>query len=784
MLQSVFHHMDEHGGGSKGRCAFSEFSRNRFQSNRCAISTGPSSPVIISSGSNDSESEENNVSPDLDMDVAELTWKLKAGGKAAVKREKPVVPTKTNKTLGDATATSPFKETCNKTCVEKEKDSTRKDIYENRFQSNRCTISTGPSSPVIISSGSSDSESEENSVLPDLDVDVAELTWKLKADGKASVKREKPVVPAKTNKTLGDATATSPFKETSNKTCVEKEKDSTCKDTYENRIQSNRCTISTGPSSPVIISSGSSDSESEENSVLPDLDVDVAELTWKLKADGKASVKREKPVVPAKTNKTLEGATVASLFEKTSNKTVVEKKYSTREDIQAGDGTFVASGYKYDGMQCRLKRVKFLQGFSTFPAASDRLYVKLTERQTACLMDLLHDVSDSNSTYCMDMLLDFCCRGKPPVSVMDKLVNCAFCNLLERALNIRVYNVILKLWQLHPDLIRLDPQLVIAAGDVLQNHLKQCDPSHDTCSTPTVTQRDCSDPDSPTALQAQLYFKLFTKGLQLDLSQRKLADWGNVTKSQAYCCLSPDSSKKLMNKLIQWLEFCLTVRHLQHAQHCRWWISELQSLLGVCVLVSRDRQSTAKMLASALKQIYAVMPDLSAKKQLLQNFSCPLLCFFLVSLVMGEQCKHTIISSEFPSSICEFTDKYYSALPPEHQMTSSCDISPEHAFAHRHIKYRHSVQSCEELAMLVFFISKSYLACRQSMFLSILVGLSSETMKYKTALVNEKAVLVLTFRAFTVLSTSYFPSSLFLLWVSLPCLFPSFCTGWLGIKHK
>lgn len=357
-------------------------------------------------------------------------------------------------------------------------------------------------------------------------------------------------------------------------------------------------------------------------------------------------------------------------------------------------------------------RARFLQDLTTFPPL-ERLCKSFVNLQTATLDDLLDDSDPSNFLNCLDLLQDFCSKRKPPSMLIDKVIENGFFNQMEENISVHCQRVLFTVWQLYPDTISLDTRSVLVAGDVLQKRLQNADPSSQTVTSATGS-RDGADRRVPTFHQARLYFQLFVKGLQLNLSHCTLADQKSVNKSLAFDCLSSDCSQVLIKKLTHWLEFCLVVRQPDHVAVAEQWMCELQTLLEVSVLVRGDRQEAAKKLAPELKRTYKYLTELCAKKQLLQSFSSPLLCFYVLRLVIEDQCESTIVSSQFPSTIHEVIHNYYFALPPQDHMTTPppSPSEDENMVAHGHSPI-YSVQSCEELAMLIYFISKSFIDCKQ-----------------------------------------------------------------------
>ncbi|XP_076461766.1 uncharacterized protein LOC143294220 [Babylonia areolata] len=376
------------------------------------------------------------------------------------------------------------------------------------------------------------------------------------------------------------------------------------------------------------------------------------------------------------------------------------------------------TGSECDCRQLRNKfsGVRFLQDLTTYPSVLDRLCLDFVKMQTSCLDDLLDDLSDpTHFSNCMDLLEDFCNKRKPHPMLIDKIMDKGFFSAVDENMLVRTYHFVLKLWQRFPDLIKIDVQTVLMSGDVLQKHLQNSTSSPaDSRSLPSSRKgRGGLVTGRPSVEQCRLYFQLFVRGLQLSLSQCTLADQKSVNKTVAFACLSSECSRPLMKQLTHWLEFCLVVVHQEHVAMAKLWMGELQTLLGVSVLVSRDRQEAAKKLAPDLKRTYKYLTDLSTKKRLLQGFSCPLLCFYVLRLVMEDQCESTIVSSQFPSSIQELIHNYYVALPPHDHLTPPPSPTEDGQEMAPGRSQMYSVQSCEELAMLVYFITKNFIACKQ-----------------------------------------------------------------------
>ncbi|KAL8588135.1 hypothetical protein ACOMHN_064259 [Nucella lapillus] len=375
--------------------------------------------------------------------------------------------------------------------------------------------------------------------------------------------------------------------------------------------------------------------------------------------------------------------------------------------------------------ECRQLRnkfsgVRFLQDLTTLPFVVDRLCSDFVKMQTSCLDDLLDDLCDpTHFSHCMDLLEDFCFRRKPSPMSVDKVMTNGFFRAVDDSLLFRTYHFVLKLWQRFPDLVKIDVQSVLVFGDVLQKHLQNTmSSSGRNTGSNSWGQKGDAGTGKPSIQKCRLYFQLFVKGLQLSLSGHTLADQKSVNKSLAFACLSSEGSRTLVKQLTHWLEFCLVVMHQEHVAMAKVWMCELQTLLSVHVLVSRDRQDAAKRLAPELKRTYKYLTNLGTKKRLLQSFLCPLLLFYVLRLVMEDQCESTIVSSQFPSSIEEIIHNYYVALPPQDHLTPPPSPSEDGQEVGRRPSQLCSVQSCEELAMLVYFITRSFIACKQSTFTS------------------------------------------------------------------
>ena len=360
-------------------------------------------------------------------------------------------------------------------------------------------------------------------------------------------------------------------------------------------------------------------------------------------------------------------------------------------------------------------RVKFLLDLTTFPPV-ERLCGNFAKLQVATLDDLLDDCDPSNFSNCLDLLEDFCSKRKPPSMLIEKVIKNGFFSQMDKKISVHCQHVLFTVWQMYPDTISsesLDIHSVLLAGDVLQKYLQNADLSSKTGLSATGS-RGGTGSRLPSFYQARLYFQLFVKGLQLNLNQCKLADQKSVNRSLAFACLSSDRSHVLVKQLTHWLDFCLVVRQPEHMAVAEQWMCQLQTVLELSVLVSRDRHEAAKQLAPALKRTYRYLTDLCTKKQLLRSFSCPLLCFYVLRLVMEDQCESTIVSSQFPPSIHDVIHNYFLALPPQDHMTPPPSPSGDEDLVGHENLQMYSVQSCEELAMLVYFISKSFIACKQS----------------------------------------------------------------------
>lgn len=360
-------------------------------------------------------------------------------------------------------------------------------------------------------------------------------------------------------------------------------------------------------------------------------------------------------------------------------------------------------------------RVRFLTGLAIFPAASVSGQTKEFEDiQTSFLIDLLDDfyTNMEDFKYCMDRLETFSSTQRPPTKVLDKVVRSAFfLPVEEERIPVLCQSILMRLWHQYPESVNLDRSLLLDAGDVLLKFLQNSSPES-VASASASTSTTGSMMRKTSFHQARRYFQVFLEGLQLSLSRCMLADQWSVNRSLVFSVLSTDVAGYIYQKITRWIEFCLIVRQPHTMEVAKEWLTDLQKLLSASILISRDRQEAANRVAEELKLTYRFLADLPTKKLLLQSLECPLLTFCLVRLVMEDQCDRIIFSSQFPSTVAELAHNYFSVLPPHDHMTTP-PPSPSDDDLGGRPGPPYSPQACEELSVLIYYITKSYLACKQ-----------------------------------------------------------------------
>lgn len=419
-------------------------------------------------------------------------------------------------------------------------------------------------------------------------------------------------------------------------------------------------------------------------------------------------------------------------------------------------------------------RVKFLRGLPCFQAdVMSEVCREFSSMQILMVESIAEDQNDATYfTHMLNLLQDFSVTHKPPLHLVDNVIRCGLVEPNDHKLAFQAYACVRNIWQRFPDLISFDWTTTQIAGDIikrkLQAHGAHVAKREAKSSFEPQSRLEEQFKDEPTFQQAALYLQLQVFGLQRNLSSCVLADPKSVRMSLAYKNLSAINPVVKIKRLIYWLECCLiAVEHNyvpeqvfisnmennndshdalqtkkdpergssrkdtdEHTEKGApllpsvtdvgsWLLVSLQDLLSMSVLVSRDHHEAARNLASELRHTYIYLPNLRLKKQLLQTVSCPLLCYHLVRLVLENHCNNTIFNSSFPASARELANSYFPALPPKSPMTPPPSPSDEEDAPSDGHAHTYSMQSCEELAMLMFFITKSFVACRQSESLSV-----------------------------------------------------------------
>ncbi|XP_050398832.1 uncharacterized protein LOC126816397 isoform X1 [Patella vulgata] len=330
-------------------------------------------------------------------------------------------------------------------------------------------------------------------------------------------------------------------------------------------------------------------------------------------------------------------------------------------------------------------------------------------------LDAAMEEGDTFFDYSLNMLKSFVRQKKPTISVVEDI-------LLEKGLLgnhgdeicVKSYNLLRFVWQTYPDLINIKWDLL---SDVIAG----------------VTYRKNSS--SYTNLHGGLLLHLYVFGLEVNLYKNSLKNRDKLLKTLVFKLLSVDAAFRNLKEIVKWIEFCINSTEIRGDGFLQMNIfplpnnelgekqllqfdspykllPDLNRLLNLGVEISRSCVEAAKRVAGELEKIYIYLSDIKRKKMLLHFISSDLLMLKLTQRVMEDYCDGTILSStDFPVSFHRLKQSYFSAYPPRSPICTPPQSPSDDGDFNGLNQY--STECVEELSLLVFYVVKSYLACRK-----------------------------------------------------------------------
>lgn len=241
-----------------------------------------------------------------------------------------------------------------------------------------------------------------------------------------------------------------------------------------------------------------------------------------------------------------------------------------------------------------------------------------------------------------------------------------------------------------------------------------------------------------------LFLKVMIRSFEEELFNINVKDLKMIRQTNVFKTLSYDCGYINLKELVNWIRCSVTsgeypevqdtvyLGHLEpnvdpegtHLQ--RQEVSKilplLQKLLSLGISVSSSPLECAKVISSELLKTYVYLTSVKHKSLLIETINSNILRFRLISLVLLNHCEESFPSVDFPQDLQSIYECYYSALPPRYSpltppTTPQSDEENEHTGPR--IEHYYSPVQVEELAMLLYYVTQSYLQCKKSKYYNL-----------------------------------------------------------------
>lgn len=231
-----------------------------------------------------------------------------------------------------------------------------------------------------------------------------------------------------------------------------------------------------------------------------------------------------------------------------------------------------------------------------------------------------------------------------------------------------------------------------------------------------------------------LFLKVFVRSFEEELYRVDFKDPKAIRQTSVYKTISYDSGYLNLKELVNWIRCSITSgeypevqdtvylghlepdinvgdAHLQRSEIPKI-LPLLQRLLSLGISVSSSPLECAKLISSELLKTYIYLTSVKQKRLLIETISSNVLRFRLISLVL---LKDSFLGVDFPQDLQTIYECYYCAPPPRYfpltpPTTPQSDDENEGTVPQ--VEHYSPVQ-VEELAMILYYVTQSYLQCKK-----------------------------------------------------------------------
>ncbi|KAL5016991.1 hypothetical protein ScPMuIL_006580 [Solemya velum] len=364
--------------------------------------------------------------------------------------------------------------------------------------------------------------------------------------------------------------------------------------------------------------------------------------------------------------------------------------------------------------------------YSHYPLDVDALSSSFTQLQINTIDGCFEEGLDFLD-HAVNFINDFSGKFRPSSAIINKLIEFGLKQTEKIHLIFKSFETLLYVNRRHPGSVVIDWSLISETMSSID--------SGRTVSSQTV----------PTLVRASLCLQLAIVSLHDDLFGCDVSDPKNIRRSMAYKILSYDSASSNLKQIVTWLSLTLTSGEFEevresylrlHLEDCddnkektgdspnlqenlisnevKKLLPLLQKLLELGVQVSSSNMDASKFIASEVLRTYIYLPNLCYRKLLLQTMQSELLKFRLIQLILENHCDQALPCCDtFPESLRIIKQCYFECLPPRNLLTPP--TTPQSLDGDNGDEGQWQTwfppASCEELVMLLYYLTQSYVRC-------------------------------------------------------------------------
>ncbi|XP_046333297.1 uncharacterized protein LOC124116109 isoform X1 [Haliotis rufescens] len=406
----------------------------------------------------------------------------------------------------------------------------------------------------------------------------------------------------------------------------------------------------------------------------------------------------------------------------------------------------------YEKVSLEGRSSRLISYHSQYVTEEDELAASLTHLHVNTVEAALEE-GEKFLEYGLDLVSDFSSRLKPTDEIVSEIIEKSLLGTSCIRVSYKTFKLLSQVWQKYPSCIHIDWLLFTRVMGNLS------------------LEKGMYVIPTESIVKGSLYLQLVIQALETDLYKRNLHNLAEIRRALAYQYLSVDMSYTNLKQIVNWVGSIITSEYKDVSnprlvekpdrsdkgnQSKHTWscvdggcvpkvLPNLQKLLHLGIQVSRNCVDAAKRISCELVRTYIYLSDIRCKKLFLQTLSSDLLRFKVTQRLLEDQCDGTSLCCEdFPVSLKQVVEAYYQASPPRSLVTPPQSPSDDEGAGARGAGIQqYSTASCEELAMLVYVNTQSYLQCAQTTEYEPLAQQSGHRQKRDFSFVSARELQIL-----------------------------------------